>query len=203
VHDHTFGTIIVRIVSWKIITGRSPTLSSLEFALLGLLERKPQSGYDLRKVFAKTALGHFSDSPGSIYPALGRLEMRKWITAAEEKNSARKRRLLRLTPAGNRALIRWLLEPVTREDVVRGIDRLLLRFAFFDGNLSRPRACRFLDDLERELEAYVGELEHFASTSGLFDRLTTGGLSFSNGLEAYCTHLSWTRRARKKLSEGA
>ena len=50
--------------------------SLLGFALLGLLEERPRSGYDLRKVFAQTAMGTFSDSPGAIYPALGRLEKR-------------------------------------------------------------------------------------------------------------------------------
>jgi len=45
----------------------------LGYALLGLLTGKPSSGYDLRKFFASTAVGTFSDSPGAIYPALQRL----------------------------------------------------------------------------------------------------------------------------------
>ena len=50
------------------------TLSRLEGALLGLLHGEARSGYALRKVFQDTPMLHFSDSPGSIYPALKRLE---------------------------------------------------------------------------------------------------------------------------------
>jgi len=46
----------------------------LGYALLGLIHQKPSSGYDLRKTFAETAMGNYSDSPGAIYPALERLE---------------------------------------------------------------------------------------------------------------------------------
>jgi DNA-binding PadR family transcriptional regulator len=48
----------------------------LEYAVLGLLHQSEQSGYDLRKVFAATALGNYSSSPGTVYPALKRLEKR-------------------------------------------------------------------------------------------------------------------------------
>ena len=47
-------------------------LTNLEHLLLGLLHQKPASGYALRKSFATTPLGHYSDSPASIYPALNR-----------------------------------------------------------------------------------------------------------------------------------
>jgi DNA-binding PadR family transcriptional regulator len=179
---------------------RDPSPSSLEFALLGMLALKPQSGYDLRKLFADTPMRHFSDSPGSIYPALGRLENRKWVTAVREKNSARRRQEFQVTPAGKRALVEWLEEPFTRDDVIWEMDSLLLRFAFFDDNLMRRRASSFLARLEGELEAYIGELESYAAASGLLNSVSTGALAFSNGLEAYRAHLSWTRRARKKLS---
>jgi DNA-binding PadR family transcriptional regulator len=46
----------------------------LGYTLMGLLHQKALPGYELRKVFATTRLSSFSDSPGSIYPALARLE---------------------------------------------------------------------------------------------------------------------------------
>ena len=49
-------------------------IPSLGYALLGLIEQKPASGYDLRKIFSSTSMKYYSDSPGAIYPALGRLE---------------------------------------------------------------------------------------------------------------------------------
>ena len=179
----------------------NPRTSSLEFALLGLLRQKPQSGYDLRKMFGSTPMRHFSDSPGSIYPALQRLEARKWVAAEREQENSRKRRSLRVTAAGKRSLIRWLLEPVTRRDVISGMDGLLLRFAFFDGNLDRKLACKFLTDLERELQGYLSDLDHYSAASGLRNAKSTGGLAFLNGVEGYRANLSWVRRARKKLAK--
>src|SRR5262245_42081152 len=103
--------------------------SSLEMALLALLKQKARSGYDLRKLFVTTPLRHYSDSPGSIYPALRRLRARKWVKAVAARNNARGREVLHVTNLGRRAILDWLRQPITRNDVVWGFDQLLLRFA--------------------------------------------------------------------------
>ena len=78
------------------------TASTLEFALVGLLRQKVQSGYDLRKTFTETAMRHYSDSPGSIYPALKRLQARGWIEA--EPKDSRGREAFHLSQEGVAAL---------------------------------------------------------------------------------------------------
>src|ERR1019366_133696 len=110
---------------------RVPDTPVLGYALMGLLHQKARSGYELRKVFATTPIGTFSDSPGSIYPALARLEKRRWIRAAGETgdNPRRRRRFSRA--AGGLALLkRWLALPVTSQEVASANDRLWLRCAF-------------------------------------------------------------------------
>ena len=164
-----------------------------------MLAQRPQSGYDLRKLFADTPMRHFSDSPGTIYPALGRLKGRKWVTAARDKSSSRKREIFHITEPGKRALLEWLQAPFDRSEVVSGLGALLLRFAFFDGNLSRRHACTFLRRLERELSGYVGDLEKYAAETGFLKSVSTGSLAFTNGLDGYRAHLSWTRRALELL----
>src|SRR5215472_11327892 len=136
--------------------------SMLEYALLGLLRQQPQSGYDLRKTFATTPMRHFSDSPGSIYPALQRLEKRGWAaSSAGNGDNTRKRRVFSPTRVGTAALIAWLEGPVTHDDVIWRLDQTLLRFAFLDGNVKRPVTLNFLEQFERELAPYVRELrEH-------------------------------------------
>ena len=37
-------------------------ISALGYALLGLIDLKPSSGFDLRKIFAETAMGNCSSS---------------------------------------------------------------------------------------------------------------------------------------------
>src|ERR1022692_1610130 len=106
-----------------------PKIPSLGYALLGLLQ-KPSSGYDLRKVFSSTSMKSYSDSPGAIYPALNRLERQGLIRGAiEEGSGLRRRQVFRLTPKGLSELKQWITRPVTREDLVRGQQDLMLRFA--------------------------------------------------------------------------
>ena len=179
---------------------RKSTPSSLEYALLGALAQKPQSGYDLRKAFAETPMRHYSDSPGSIYPALQRLKARKWVSAVRDKHSARRREVFQIAQAGKEGMRRWLEEPFDRTHVVHHLGILLLRFAFFDGNLNRTRALNFLVHLEQELADYVSELEDYAASSGVTESVNTGALVYSYGLDSYRALLSWARGARKQLS---
>jgi DNA-binding PadR family transcriptional regulator len=177
-----------------------PQLSTpLEYALLGLLRMNPQSGYDLRKTFSSTPMRHYSDSPGSIYPALKRLQTKKWITGAAEDGSGRKRQEYRVTAAGKKALQEWLQKPVTRDDVIMNVDELILRFAFLDGNVSRRVTIKFLADFERELDLYLRELRTYCRDSGMNKMINTGTLAFQYGIEGYETNLAWARRARKQL----
>jgi len=51
---------------------KAPDMSVLGYALLGLIDLKPSSGYDLRKIFAEAATGNYNSSPGAN-PARERL----------------------------------------------------------------------------------------------------------------------------------
>lgn len=168
---------------------------------MGLLKQNPQSGYDLRKVFANTPMRHFSDSPGSIYPALRRLQARKWIAGSAENGNARKRQLFRITKAGERAMIEWLSKPITREDVIWNQEELILRFAFLDGNVESAVTERFLNQLEAELDKYLAELKEYAANFGPDVRFTTGVLAFQCGIQKYEAQLAWSRQAQKQLKE--
>src|ERR1039458_8829965 len=95
--------------------------STLEFVLTGLLRQKPQSGYDLRKAFTTTAMRHFSDSPGSIYPALKRLNARGRLSsepaAPSQPENRRGRQVFDLTAAGDAALIERLGLPAYQSGI--------------------------------------------------------------------------------------
>jgi DNA-binding PadR family transcriptional regulator len=177
--------------------------STLEMALMGMLSQKPRSGYDLRKTFATTAMRHYSDSPGSIYPALRRLEKRAWIAPVGpggDKDS-RKRQDFALTDAGKGTLIAWLEREVSRDDVILRTDELMLRFAFMDGNVPRSTTIRFLDQFIRERGAYAGELRaQFEKTSARIP-LHTGLLAFESGIKGMETQLAWAQEARTRLAE--
>ena len=176
--------------------------SLLGFALLGLLYGQPQSGYDLRKVFAQTAMGSFSDSPGAIYPALGRLEERGLVRGAvEESKSLRKRRVFKVTAKGLAALRAWLKQPVMRDDVVRRIDELMLRFAFMGEVMGTERKMSFLREYDELLSKYVPSLKEFHKTQA-GKMPMSARLAFESGIEEYEARLRWARSSLAAYEKG-
>jgi DNA-binding PadR family transcriptional regulator len=136
--------------------------STLAFALLGLLWQQPRSGYDLRKFFSSTPMISFSDSPGAIYPALRRLELHGLVRGhVEERPSLRRRKVFQITARGRAEFRRWQTQPITRNDVIRNLDTLLLRFAFMDPFAREGTAVRFLKNLHNELAAYLPILRKY------------------------------------------
>src|SRR5689334_25154030 len=96
-----------------------PKIPALGYALLGLLNGKPASGYDLRKIFSSTSMRSYSDSPGAIYPALGRLEKQGLIRGTIEKGAGlRRRQVFNVTAKGLAELKKWIVRPITRDDQI-------------------------------------------------------------------------------------
>jgi DNA-binding PadR family transcriptional regulator len=170
----------------------------LDHALLGLLHEKPQSGYALRKLFATSPMGHFSDSPGSIYPALRRLERQGLITGVAEGKSLRPRQVFRLTPSGMSELRNWLSAPVTRDELVHGGGDVMLRFAFVGQLLGPARTSEFIAQLATVLEEYVEELERFHAQQGP-GMLLVPRLALESGITLYRAQRDWARRTARQL----
>lgn len=182
------------------------TASTLEMALLGLLRGKPQSGYDLRKTFTTTAMRNYSDSPGSIYPALRRVESRGWIRVVERAGAGdedrRRRQDFTLTEAGKGVLIAWLEQDLSPQDVNDRLGELLLRFALMDGNVPRSVIVRFLDQLILGLIAKVDAMHaQFRDMSCKVPPLHTGLLAFESGIKGMEAQLAWAQGARARLGE--
>ena len=172
---------------------KEPT--SLELALLGLLHQEPMSGYDLRKVFVTTALGNYSSSPGAIYPALGRLEKLGLVIGREDRTrSLRPKKVFRPSARGRRVFAAWLERPVTRDDVCRRLDELMLRFAFHWVLASSAASRRLLKGLLGELQAYLKEL---VAQKKLFpaEAPIHSLLALEAGIEQYRACARWARKA--------
>jgi DNA-binding PadR family transcriptional regulator len=176
-----------------------PATTLLDYAILGHLHRKPLSGYALRKLFATTPMAHYSDSPGSIYPALARLRRHRFVSATvQKKHTLRPRQVFRLTAAGRAALRAWVSAPVTRAEVVSGRGSVMLRFVFAEQVLGAAAAVQFLESFEEVLEAYVPELRRFYQDAGPAMPLA-GRLALESGVEAHATQLRWVRKAMREL----
>jgi DNA-binding PadR family transcriptional regulator len=106
----------------------TPHLTTTASVVLGLVsEREPATAYDL-KAFADVSIGYFWDFPRSqIYAEVAKL-VEAGLLDEEQEESGRRRRHVRLTPAGRAALAEWVAHPVDTIPEIR--DRGLLQLFF-------------------------------------------------------------------------
>ena len=176
------------------------SVSTLSLAILGLISQNPQSGYDIRKVFSTTPLGHFSSSPGAIYPALRRIEGSGWIRAVGgSEKTARQRTTYKITKRGLAALKQHLSQPVTKDDVIWRMDDLMLRFAFMDPVVGHAGTLHFLAEYASEVDSYLVTLRGYLSD--VTDTMSPcGRLAMEQGIAGYKMNAQWAKRAIKELT---
>ncbi len=171
-------------------------VSRLGLVLLGLLDREARAGYDLVKLFAETPMGHFSDSPGAIYPALKRLEALGLVTGADHDTDAgRRRRVYRVTDAGRERLLAWLRQPVTRAEMQRREGELALRFTFMDSRVPTEIVDAFLRSYETTAIEVADDLAAYLDAGRGTEH---GRFTVDLGLRNYRAHVAWARDVRRE-----
>jgi DNA-binding PadR family transcriptional regulator len=177
-----------------------PRTTSLHLALLGLLAHEPRTGYALRRVFETTPMAHYGGGQGTIYPALRALESGGLITGVRDpERPGRGARVLRATPKGRRALVRWLGAPVTPDDAVWRADELMLRFAFMDGLLSAAQQRTFVEQYLAAMSTELARLRAYArKEASQFPACAR--LAVQHGVVTHAAHVEWAKQAKRALS---
>ena len=103
--------------------------TAVTWAVMGLLESRQMSGYDIKRAVDRTIRHFWAASYGQIYPELKRLEAAGWIAGKAADRGGRSRRVFRITSAGRRQLDGWLHGHETRVEMR---DESLLRLFFAD-----------------------------------------------------------------------
>ncbi|WP_166880418.1 MULTISPECIES: PadR family transcriptional regulator [unclassified Salinibacterium] len=121
---------------------------SLQHAVLGVLEAREMSGYELTQFFEASARWVWTAPQSQIYPLLAKMAKEGLISGEEQvRGSKLKRTSYSITEAGLTELRRWLAEPHS-EPSVR--DPFLLQTLFLD---TIPAA-----DAEAVLRAHIAEV---------------------------------------------
>lgn len=148
-----------------------PALSPAEWAALGLVVEGAVHGYDVaRELGADGALGIVWTVPRPlVYRALRQLEADGYVRAAhrERSPSGPRRTVLEATPAGRRALARWLRSPVEHVRDIRSI--LLLKLALLDRRNGDPTTL--LDAQRTVVEELLAGLEERHLRAEGFDQV--------------------------------
>lgn len=175
-------------------------IARVGYAILGLLKGQPMSGYDVRRQFTSSPMGHYSDSPGAIYPALSRLEADGYVTGrVEGAGTLRPRKVYSLTRAGRGALSTWIGQTPTAADIVENTGDWMLRLAFATGTLTDAQVLSLLGAIEAACAAYAGELQEVRAQMPkdvMYPRL-----ALDHGIASYRATATWARESAIKLKE--
>lgn len=140
---------------------------SLKFALLGVLEARPMTGYELSQFFEASTRWLWSAKHSQIYPLLAKLEAEGLVSGVDDTRGKNlKRRIYAVTPAGHDELNAWVAQ---HHPVQKSRDPFLLQAIFFD-QIDPPTAARLLRTFAEEQRA--AEREAGAHERSLSDGTT-------------------------------
>ena len=170
-------------------------MSDLDNLLLGLLHRRPRTGYALAKVLSELPITAFSGSPGAIYPALASLRARGLIQPVSDKASARRRTVYGLSQRGRRVFINWLQSGVDRWDLLRHPDLFMLRVSFIRESGSPESVRQFVEEVAQEAAGGRALLTQYrAAAQADLSEMSTLAIDLAEELLA--AYQRWARRAR-------
>ena len=131
-------------------------MTSLGYAILGLLAREPLTGYDIAQKL-KLPIGFFwTASHSQIYPELEELERERLVTHKLVRQKRRPdKKIFSLSAAGRQALAEWVIQAV---EPPRVRDELLLK-TYSSWVVDPDRAATFFRGEETRFRDQVARLE--------------------------------------------
>lgn len=179
---------------------------SLDHAILGFLQYKPLSGYDLKAVFDDSVRHFWPADQSQIYRTLSKLADNGWLEVEViEQNERPDRKVYHITESGRDELMRWLTSPIPEK---RHRFTELVQ-VFFAGHLPDDEVMsmfqRFADHF-REVIAHLealpcGESKHGADLLPDRDRFLMM-LTLDYGITNAKANLEWVERAIARLKNG-
>lgn len=163
---------------------------NFRYFILGLLDRRPMSGYDIKRLLErlKGLLG--GSSFGNIYPTLHALLKEGWVTVDVLTREDRPpKKVYTITQVGQQALQEWLTQPVLANLSQRAlIMRLVLAQ---DAGMSELMAC--LHQRRAHVVVHQNALRELKSQSEQADAGWQCALDY--GLAVADAELGWLDRA--------
>ena len=177
-------------------------MSSLGYALLGLLAREPLSGYDIKQRMGRRVGNFWSASHGQIYPELARLEGEGMVAhSVVEQRERPDKKVYEITASGRDALKAWVTEPpparAARDELVLKAYSLWLadpreglRLFEEQGRAHEEQLLRYEETkswMEREWGEDLDRADspHFASYAAL-----RRGILYERGYVEWCSWLA-------------
>jgi len=170
---------------------------SLDHAILGFVNERPRSGYDLKKEFDRSVAHFWPANQSQIYRTLARLTDAGMVEVRVVQQEGKpNRKVYHITDAGLAELRRWLRTPLPLSNLR---EAFLIQFFFADAisieeivALLESRAAEHRARLEFYRQARQWQEEH--PPKGKWDRVLQP-LIVEGGMMLEETWLSWLERA--------
>ncbi|MFA9378634.1 MAG: PadR family transcriptional regulator [Lachnotalea sp.] len=146
-------------------------MRTLKYAILGLLNRYPMTGYDISKEFDKGLMNFWHAKHSQIYPELKKLTMEELVQfEIQITGEILEKKVYSITESGKECLIQWLLIEESLEPTPKDVFKLRM---YFSENISKEQFRNLIHDqyikrlakynfLKQYLEEYENEVA-FAS----------------------------------------
>lgn len=174
-----------------------------KYVVLGMLARKPQTGYTIKKWIEQEYSHFWQESFGQIYPTLKKLVAEGLAVSSDntETGNGRGQIVYSITDAGRKELSVWLRE---EPEIEKLRYEILLKISF--GENTEPEVLLgHLDDFIRRNEKLVkdmnGYIELFDQLKGQGTDCTYSQLTALCGVYIYSAMRDWAVKAKKIISE--
>lgn len=138
-------------------------MGNLKYAILGLLNQKDMTGYELMKEFESSLKEFWYAKHSQIYPELKKLTDGGLVTyQVEISGTSLEKKLYRITDAGRKDFLGWLKAETPAEHTPKEVFRLKI---FYSGFLS-PDGQRAM--LEENLRQHEERLRHLQKNQEKF-----------------------------------
>ncbi len=128
---------------------------SLPHALLGLINYKPATGYDLKGRFDQSVHFFWNSTLPQIYRTLNDMKAKGWLKSTiEHQDGKPSRKVYSITQTGKEELIRWLSEP---HEMTEPRDPLMIKVFF--GN--QAGMGRLVEHIKEWREYYASMVEMY------------------------------------------
>lgn len=105
-------------------------MRTLKYAILGLVNRKPMTGYDITKEFNVQLAEFWSAKHSQIYPELKKLvEEKLLVYTVEVTGDILEKKVYTITPEGRKEFLKWLNKDEPMEPTPKNIFRLKIYFS--------------------------------------------------------------------------
>jgi PadR family transcriptional regulator, regulatory protein AphA len=180
---------------------------SLPYALLGLVNYKPATGYDLKLIFTRSINMFWDASLPQIYRTLNQMKKNGWLSSSIEHQEGKpSRKVYSITDKGKKEFDSWLLKP---PEAVQIKNEMLVK-VFFGNQMdqkdlvnhikeSRESALRFLEETPKEVKATV---EEYVTRTGAKDDMRFWLLTYDLGRRRAEMTVEWCDSALNIIKEG-